>query len=130
MLLDVFRQASCPNTTWRSMSFPARSPNETICTTRHSRAQGDSAMRGGRTSRDGAGVSPAASISLTPRGNVAEVAFMASRRSHVARLQTNSRVSSMKLTESLRPSLEKHTTGGRLETPLKYEYGARLISPL
>jgi len=46
---------------------------------------------------------------------------MASRRSQVARLQTNSPVSSMKVTESLRPSLEKQTTGGRLETPLKYE---------
>src|SRR6266516_2984244 len=95
--------------------------SETVCSTRHSIAQGASATRGGRTSRHGAGVRPAARNSSTPRGNGAEVTFMASRRAQGGRLQTNSPVSSTKVTESLRPSLEKQTTGGRLDTPLKYE---------
>src|SRR5260370_14676082 len=103
------------------MGLQATSSSETVGSPRHSIAQGASATRGGRTSRHGAGVRPAARNSSTPRGNGADVMFMASRRSQVARLQTNSPVSSMKLTESLRPSLEKQTTGGRLETPLKYE---------
>jgi hypothetical protein len=45
-------------------------------------------------------------------------------------LQTNSFVSSTKSSESLRPSLANITSGGRLCTPLKYEYGARLIAPV
>ena len=69
--------------------------------------------------RLGAGSRPAFSISLVPRGIGAEVMFIASRKSQVARLQTNSPVSSMKLTESLWPSLENITIGGRLLTPLK-----------
>src|SRR5215472_19069796 len=95
--------------------------SDTVCSTRHSIAQGASATRGGRTSRLGAGVGPAARNSSTPRGNGAEVTFIASRSSQVARLQTNSPVSSMKVSESFLPSLEKQTTGGRLDTPLKYE---------
>src|SRR5438067_7594578 len=95
--------------------------SETVCSTRHSIAQGASATRGGRTRRQGTGVRPAARNSSTPRGNGADVMFIALRKSQVARLQTNSPVSSMNVTESLRPSLEKQTTGGRLETPLKYE---------
>src|SRR5450756_3153264 len=66
----------------------------------HSSAQGEAFTRGGLTSRERAGSRPARSISLTPRGSGAEVAFIASRKSQVARLQTNSPVSSMKLTES------------------------------
>ena len=85
----------------------------------HSSAQGDAFTRGGLTSRDGAGSRPARSISLTPRGSGAEVAFIASRKSQVARLQTNSPVSSMKLTESLCPSLANITRLARLLTPLK-----------
>ena len=53
--------------------------------------------------RDGAGVRPACAISFSPRGSGAEVSFMASRRSQVARLQTNSPVSSMKVSASFRP---------------------------
>jgi len=36
----------------------------------------------------------------------------------------------MKARESFRPSEENITIGGSLDTPLKNEYGARLISPL
>jgi hypothetical protein len=42
-------------------------------------------------------------------------------QSQVVKLQTNSRVSSMKASESLRVSLENITIGGRLETPLNHE---------
>jgi hypothetical protein len=96
----------------------------------HSSAAGDAATRGGRTSREGAGSSPACAISLSPRASGAEVSFMASRRSHVARLQTNSPVSSMKAWASLPALAENATIGGRSEIWLKNEYGERLISPL
>ena len=46
---------------------------------------------------------------------------MAKRRSKVAMFQTNSPVSSAKVAESLGPSLEKATMGGRLHTALKNE---------
>ena len=55
------------------------------------------ATRGGATSRDGAISRPAWSNSFSPRASDAEVAFMASRRSHVAMFHTNSRVSMAKL---------------------------------
>ena len=73
------------------------------------------------TMRDGAGARPARSISLIPWGKGADVAFIASRRSQVARLQTNSPVSVMFATESLKPSLPNITRLGRLLTPLKNE---------
>src|SRR5262245_19584824 len=101
-----------------------------VCSQRHSSAQGEAATRGGLTSRDGAASSPASFISLTPRGNEAEVSFIAWRRSQVARLQTNSPVCSANSTESFRLSPENPTIGGRVENALKNEYGARLISPL
>jgi hypothetical protein len=87
----------------------------------HSSAQGAAAIRGGRTRRDGTASSPASAISLTPRGKFAEVATTAARSSKVARLQTNSPVSSMKTSESLRPSLENSTIGGSSDTALKNE---------
>src|ERR1700687_1522532 len=101
-----------------------------ICNSLHSSAQGEAATRGGRTNLDGAGVSPDCSISFTPRGNCPDVSTTALRRSNVARLHTNSFVSSTKTRESLGPSLENKTMGGSSETALKNEYGARLISPL
>jgi hypothetical protein len=58
---------------------------------------------------------------LTPRGSGAEVAFIAPRKSQVARLQTNSFVCAMKLAESLKPSLANITSAGRLLMPLKNE---------
>src|SRR5271168_825700 len=102
----------------------------TVCNHLHSNAQGDALTRGGFTITDGAGSRPALIISLTPRGKGAEVAFIWLRRSQVARLQTNFSVSSTNVSESLRPSDENITIGGSVDTPLKKEYGARLISPL
>ena len=46
---------------------------------------------------------------------------MAPRRSQVARLQTNSPVSSMKVRASFRPCDENATMGGRSDTALKNE---------
>src|SRR6266436_485460 len=65
-----------------------------ICNSLHSKAQGDAATRGGRTNLDAAGVSPDRSISFTPRGKRPDVSTIASRKSKVARLHTNSFVSS------------------------------------
>jgi len=56
---------------------------------------------------------------LSPRGNGAEVAFIGSRNSRVARLATNSPLSLANVTESFQPSLEKPTIGGTLQKPLK-----------
>jgi hypothetical protein len=92
-----------------------------ICNSLHSSAQGEAATRGGRTSRQGAGARPDCSISFTPRGNCAAVSTTAERRSKVARLQTNSLVSSTKTSESLGPSLENNTIGGSSDTALKNE---------
>src|ERR1700736_6889927 len=101
-----------------------------IASRRHSSAQGDCPTRGGRASSNGAGSSPAAIISLTPRGNSLDVSTISLRRLKVARLHTNSLVSSTKISESFGPSLENKTIGGWSETPLKNGYGARLISTL
>ena len=49
------------------------------------------------------------------------MAFIASRRSQVARLHTNSWVSAMKLTASFIPSDENPTMGGRDAKALKNE---------
>src|SRR4029078_2899921 len=86
--------------------------SRTVWSHLHSSAHGEAATRGGFTSRDGAASSPVAFISHSPRGSGAEVPFIWSRRSKVARLQTNSLVSSAKATESLAPSLEIITIGG------------------
>src|SRR5476649_1648914 len=104
---------TCPMTTCRSSGLPARSLSGTICTTLHSIAQGEAATRGGFTSFEGAAFSPATSISLTPRGSIAEVIFICSRKSQVASEQTNSLVSVMLATESLKPSLENITWRAR-----------------
>jgi hypothetical protein len=69
----------------------------------------------------GRGFEPVACISLVPRGSGAEVPFIWSRKSKVARLQTNSFVSSTKATESFGPSLENITIGGLSVMPLKNE---------
>src|ERR1700730_1827406 len=105
------------------------SRSRTVCNHRHSSAHGDAFTRGGRTSTLGAGSRPASRISLMPRGYGAEVAFIWVRRSQVARLQTNSRVSSTKAIVSFQPSDENITMAGLVNTALKYEYGARLMSP-
>src|ERR1700726_4460745 len=118
---------TCPNATWASTSAPSMSRSRTVCNHRHSSAHGDAFTRGGRTSTLGAGSRPASRISLMPRGYDAEEAFIWLRRSQVARLQTNSRVSSTKAIVSFQPLDENITIGGLVSTALKYEYGARLM---
>ena len=56
---------------------------------------------------------------LEARGNGAEVLFIESRRSWVAKLATNSPLSLAKATESFQPSLENPTIGDTLEKLLK-----------
>lgn len=72
---------------------------------------GLSATRGGVTTWDASGVSPARSNSSTSNGTAAQLWFMASASGRVARFQTNSPVSSMLRSVSLRPRLEKPTIG-------------------
>src|SRR4051812_15956089 len=78
----------------------------------HSSATGERRTRGGFTARDGVISRPTASGSLTPSGNSAELAFICSRRSQVARLNTNSPVASALIWECLRGALEKIAHGG------------------
>jgi hypothetical protein len=85
----------------------------------HSRLAGEAATRGGRTSVEGAVARPACANSLSPRGRPSEVAFICSRRSQVAMLQTNSPLSTANAFESLVVSLEKPTICGQLAKPLK-----------
>jgi hypothetical protein len=93
--------------------------SRTDWTCRHSRWTGLSFTRGARTRREGALVTPASSNSSTPCGAGAALRFIASRRSQVARLTTNSPVASTLATESLKPPsvawlpvAEKITCGG------------------
>src|ERR1700686_4818227 len=109
---------TCPMTTCRSSGLPAISLSGTICTTLHSIAQGAAATRGGFTSFEGAAFRPETSISLMPWGNVAEVLFISSRKFQEASEQTNCFVSEILAPESLKPSLENITRGGREETPV------------
>src|SRR6516225_1885656 len=104
--------------------------SRTVCNHLHSIAQGDALTRGGFTSTDGAGSRPASLISSMPLGYGIEVVLTWFLSSKVAILQTNSLVSSMKTSESFLPSELNITIGGSLDTLLKKEYGARLISPL
>jgi hypothetical protein len=102
---------------------------------RHSRCAGADATRGGFTIREGARSSPASCISSTPRPTCAELLFISCRSSHVARLQTNSPVSSMLASVSLTPPsawlpfAPKTTIGGASAIALKNENGARLTTP-
>src|SRR3546814_15897619 len=69
-----------------------------------SRWTGEAFARGGLTSREGTISSPATAASSTPAGAGAEVTFIASRRSQVTTLQTNSPVRSTLARESFEPS--------------------------
>jgi hypothetical protein len=89
---------------------------------------GEAFTRGGFTSFDGTISSPATAASSTPAGAGAEVTFIASRRSQVTTLQTNSPVRSTLASESLEPSGGPSvlrppglniTQGGSPATPLK-----------
>src|SRR3954451_6207614 len=107
----------------------------TVWTTSHSMAIGVAATRGGRTRTEGAATSPASAISSMPRGDVAEVAFICSRRSQVHRLNTNSGTSAMLARESLGPPsrwvplAQYIIEGGSPPHMLKNENGARFTTP-
>ena len=77
--------------------------------------------RGAFTMVDSAISRPAWRNSLSPRGNGAEVRFISLRKSHVARLQTNSPLSATKLIASFMPSEENMIKGGFVEIAVKKE---------
>jgi hypothetical protein len=89
------------------------------CNTRHSSAAGLAATRGGETSRLGALAMPASSNSSTSGPTLAEVAFIASARASLTRLNTNSPVSRTLARLSPSFSEEKPMIGGREEKALK-----------
>jgi hypothetical protein len=95
----------------------------------HSIEQGLAATRGARTIRDSAISRPACSNSLAPCGSGAEESFIASRRSQVARFQTNSCAAPANVAECFGPWLENASMTGASHTALKKLYGARFTSP-
>src|SRR5262245_45590522 len=95
----------------------------------HSRTTGESFTRGGLTLVQDTISMPTRSGSLMPGPNSADDAFITSRSSQVARLATNSPVSSALICECLRGWLENSTSGGCADTVLKKLYGARFTTP-
>ncbi|MNT48374.1 hypothetical protein D3C72_1851530 [compost metagenome] len=79
---------------------------------RHSKVTGLSATRGGATKVEGRGVRPVSANSLTSGGTAAQLWFITSAKSRVARFHTNSPVSCTLRTVSLKPMLAKPTMGG------------------
>ena len=105
------------------------------CETRHSKATGAAATRGGETKLEAAVSSPAWANSSTPCAHAPEVWTSASASGSSARLTTNSPVLRAFWSESLgEPSGllpgENITVSGSLATALKNEYGARFRTPL
>src|ERR1019366_2591877 len=112
------------------LGLPSAPGKSTVLTYLHSNATGDCLTRGGFTATDGAISRRASSGSLTSGPTSADVIFISSRKSQVARLWTNSPLSSALACECLRPALANITNGGRLATALKKLYGARFTRPL
>src|SRR3954471_23239771 len=109
------------------------------CSSLHSICAGDSATRGGRTARLGAGVSPATANSSTSGGTSAAVTLAAAAMASLTTLMTNSPVSSTLRNVSLRgegsapcearSAGQNSTVGGADPTPQKKLKGARLAAP-
>jgi hypothetical protein len=91
---------------------PSRSFSGSLSSNLHASAAGTSARRGGLASRQGAPVCPASAISATPCGTDRDDRFIAAACFLVARLTTNSPVSSTFRWLALRPPLEKPTMAG------------------
>ena len=79
---------------------------------RHSKVTGLRATLGTWINSEATASSPASSNSFTSGGTAAQVWFMASASSRVARFHTNSPVSWMLRTVSFQPMLEKPMMGG------------------
>src|SRR4029077_4429422 len=102
----------------------------TMRNSRHSRLAGEAATRGGFTLIEGALSNLASVNSSTSGAAAADVALTASRRSKVARLNTNSPVARTFASVSFSarsPGVlqENRITGGAVDTILKCETGAR-----
>src|SRR5690606_15963483 len=111
------------------ISLPAASFGWKAMLTLHSSAAGAAATRGAFTIIDGAISMPAWSNSLTLSGASIDDAFIFSARSRLARLATNSPVSTALRALSLGWSEQNMTLIGLLEIMLKKEYGARFGIP-
>src|SRR5262249_60068448 len=109
---SIWIPTTSPITIDDRLARPSDPTSSTVLKYLHSIATGERATRGGLTARDGTISMPTASGSLTPCGNSAELAFITSRRSQVARLNTNSPVASALICECLRGALEKIGQGG------------------
>src|SRR5687768_57697 len=114
---------------------PGASLISIISRTLHSKWIGLSATRGGLTTVEGAGVSPANSNSLNPGSASTEEVFMAGNKLSVTIFTTNSLVARTLFNVSfLLPSIprisgQNNTVGGLEHTTLKKENGARLGRP-
>ena len=97
--------------------------------TRHSKAIGAPATRGGRTERLGSRPMPARSNSLWPRGNGVAESFIADSIASVPMHSTNSPVARALARVSLCPTEVKHTVGGSTPATVVNECGARLSLP-
>ena len=134
---SMWMPTTCPNATWRWDGWPSRSIKSMICSSLHSSAHGAAAIRGGRTSRDGAAASPASAISLTPRGKLAEVATTAARRSKVGEiadeflrlLDENQRVLAALAREQHDRRLVRHRVEERIGREVDLAVGAHRRDP-
>ena len=104
-------------------------PKDLVPSRTHSKAAGDAATRGGRTTTDGSRSTPHASNSLMPDGKSVAVALTCSRSSYVASETVNSPVASTLRRVSLRPTEVNCSTGGSELETVKNECGARLSTP-
>ena len=77
-----------PSTRRRPLSLPSTSFSFTTSVTRHSKAAGEAATRGGRTSREAAVSSFACANSLCPRGNDAALGVALALLGGAARAST------------------------------------------
>ena len=110
--LSMCTATTSPSTSQVSTAVPSAPCSCCTCVQRHSKVTRLSATRGGRTSVEARGVRPASTNSSTSGGTAAQVVFIASARSRVARFHTNSPVACTLRTVSLRPMLAKPTMGG------------------
>jgi hypothetical protein len=88
-----------------------------------------SPARGGRTRSLATWLSPAPANSSSSGGKSAAVRLRRASRAMLAMLSTNAPVASALLSESLRPTETKPTTGGSVEKTVVYECGARFGTP-
>src|ERR1700730_13513263 len=103
-----------PMTIEYGLGLPSAPGSSTVLTYLYSNATGDRLTRGGFTATDGTISRPASSGSLISGPTAADVVFISSRKSQIAKLWTNSPLCSALVWECLRPALANITNGGRV----------------